>query len=98
MIIESRNLPGLYLKKKEITLFHIIPVYRHLNKEVPLWCNLMLTDISNEFYISQIYSSAYLFRGHHPHNQNSQNKSNKGCTFQVDTWGYTWGGTNVSET
>ena len=52
-----------------------------------MWCNLMLTNISNEFYISQIYSSAYLFRGHHPHNQNSQNKSKKGCTFQVDTWG-----------
>ena len=36
-----------------------------------MWCNLMVTDISYEFYISQIYSSAWLFRGPHPDNQNS---------------------------
>ena len=52
-----------------------------------MWCYFMLRDFSNEFYISQSYSSAYLFSGHHPQNQNSQNMSNKGCTFQVDTWG-----------
>ena len=37
-----------------------------------MWCNLMLTDISYEFYISQMYSSACLLRGPHPHNQKSQ--------------------------
>ena len=37
-----------------------------------MWCNLTLTDISYEFYISQMYSSACLLRGPHPHNQKSQ--------------------------
>ena len=68
VVIESRNLPGLFFQMI-ITLYHMIPVYRYL-----------------EFYISQMYQSAYSFRGHHPPNQKSQNKSNKGCTFQVDTW------------
>ena len=37
-----------------------------------MWCNLMLTDISYEIYISQMHSSACLLRGPHPHNQKSQ--------------------------
>ena len=97
MIIEPRNLPGF--EKVIITLFYMIPcIIIKIRRYIIMWCNFMLRDISNEFYISQIYSSAYSFRGRHPPNQNSQNKSNKGCTFQVEPGGYTWGGPNVSET
>ena len=65
----------------------MIPVYRHLNKEAHVWCNLMLTDISYEFYINFhkcIHQHVYL--GVLTPTTKRVNKSNKGCIFQVGTW------------
>ena len=60
-----------------------------------MWCNLMLINISNGFYISQMYSSAYLFRGHPPTTKIVKTSQTKGVHFRLTPGGYTWGGPNV---
>ena len=96
LIIESRNLPGF--EKMIITLFYMIPVYCHLSKDSHMWCNLMLIDISNEFKISQIYSSAFILGVITPTNKIVITSQTKDVHFRLTPWGYTWGGPNVSET